>query len=94
MKELVEKVDNLIKKIDSLELINDIKILSNEIYKDKELLCLIEKYNNSFDKDLKKKIASNKLFHNYKCRERDLNLLIMGINQELKKINDKGKCLK
>jgi len=94
MEKLIEKVDNLIDKIDSLDLINDIKVLSEEIYKDDELLSLIEKYKLSLDKDLKNKIISNDLFRKYKHKETEVNLLIMGINQELGKISGRGMCQK
>lgn len=94
MEKLIEKVDNLITKIDDLDLIKRTKELEKEIESDKELLKLIEKYRITQDLELKEQIISNKLFSEYKHNEMELNLIIMGINQKLKKINNRSSCQK
>lgn len=94
MEELIEKVDNLINKIDSLDLINDIKYLNDKVMKDKKLLELIEKYQASQDVKIRDEIISNDLFRKYKHKESEVNFLIMGLNQELKKINGGRFCSK
>ena len=60
--------------------------------KDKKLLDLIKKYNETYDDKIKKQILENKLFSDYKDKETELNILILDINSKLKKISSKGKC--
>ena len=94
MNELIDLVDNLKTSLDERDEVKNIKELNKEISKDKDLLELIKKYNLTHDEELKSKILSNELFNKYKDNEIELNLLIMKINHELKKINVKKGCLK
>lgn len=59
---------------------------------DKELVQQIEKYNYSKDERIKEEILKNNVFREYKHQEAELNILILEINQELKKITKKDKC--
>ena len=92
MEELYIKIDNLKQALDDTETIKEIKRLTKKINKNKELLELIEKYNYTQDERIKEKIISNEEFREYKHHETELNLLILEINQELKKITKKDKC--
>lgn len=92
MEELYIKLDNLKQTLDDTETIKEIKRLTKKINKNKELLELIEKYNYTQDERIKEKIISNEEFREYKHQETELNLLILEINQELKKITKKDKC--
>lgn len=92
MEELYEKVNNLKDVLNDNEIIKEIKKLNKEIINDKILLGLIEKYNYTKDERIKQQIISNDLFQKYKHQETELNLLILEINQELKKITKKDKC--
>jgi cell fate (sporulation/competence/biofilm development) regulator YlbF (YheA/YmcA/DUF963 family) len=92
MEELYIKLDNLKQALDDTETIKEIKRLTKKINKNKELLELIEKYNYTQDERIKEKIISNEEFREYKHQETELNLLILEINQELKKITKKDKC--
>lgn len=92
MEDLIEKVDNLIDAIDNTKQVKEIKTVNEEIMKDKKLLDLIKKYNETYDDKIKKQILENKLFSDYKDKETELNILILGINSKLKKISSKGKC--
>ena len=94
MEKLIEKVENLKSSLDNTDIVKNVKSINEEIMKDKELLELIRKYNETFDEDIKKKIINHKLFLDYKHQETELNLLIMDINSKLKNINSKGKCSK
>lgn len=89
MNELMELVDNLKLSLDNTEEVKNIKKMNKEISKDIDLLEDIKKYNLTKDENLKKKIISNELFNKYKDNEIELNLLIMKINHELKKLNIK-----
>lgn len=94
MEELIEKVENLKTSLDTCDKVKRIKSINRKIMKDKELLNLIKKYNETMDEDIKKEIINHKLFLDYKHEETELNLLIMDINSRLKDINSKGKCSK
>lgn len=94
MNELIDLVDNLKESLDKTDEVKNIKALNKEISKDKDLLETIKKYNLTHDEKLKSKILSNELFNKYKDNEIELNLLIMKINHELKKISIKKGCLK
>lgn len=92
MEELIEKIDNLKDVLNRNEKVEKFSKLKKKIEKDKKLLELIEKYNTTQDENIKSKILSNEEFREYKRSETDVNLLILEINSELKKISDKGKC--
>jgi len=92
MEKLYEKLDNLKKILDEDEHIIKIKELTNKIMNDKELVQQIEKYNYSKDERIKEEILKNNVFREYKHHEAELNILILEINQELKKITKKDKC--
>lgn len=94
MNELIEKVESLKKSIDKTTEVQDLLRLNKEILKDKELLSKIKEYQVSQDERIKKEIIKHPLFLKYKEKETDLNILILKINQELKKLKDKGSCQK
>lgn len=94
MNELMDLVDNFKQSLDETNEVKNIKRLNKEISKDKELLNTIKEYNLTKNEKLKEKILSNELFNKYKDNEIELNLLIMKINSELKKISIKKGCLK
>lgn len=94
MNELIEKVENLKKSIDKTTEVQDLLCLNKEILKDKELLSKIKEYQVTQDERIKKEIIKHPLFLKYKEKETDLNILILKINQELKKLKDKGSCQK
>lgn len=92
MEELITKVDNLKKQLDKTKQVTDIKALNEKVKKDKQLLSLIHEYQMTKKENIKQEILKNKLFREYKEKETDLNILILEINQELKKITKKGNC--
>ena len=94
MNELIEKVENLKKSIDKTTEVQDLLRLNKEILKDQELLSKIKEYQVTQDERIKKEIIKHPLFLKYKEKETDLNILILKINQELKKLKDKGSCQK
>lgn len=94
MNELIEKVENLKRSIDKTTEVQELLRLNKEILKDKELLSKIKEYQETQDERIKKEIIKHPLFLKYKEKETDLNILILKINQELKKLKDKGSCQK
>ena len=94
MKELEEKVEELKKELEKDKRVKKIKELNKKLKKDQELLGLLERYHQG-EINLKGEILKNKLFQEYKVEETELNLLILEINQRLKKIQKKkGICHK
>ncbi len=92
MNELLDKLDNLKKELDKNKNIIRIRQLNEFIYQDKELFTLIKKYQETKNIQLKEKIFENTTFREYKQLENEVNLIILTIRQELKKISDRGSC--
>ena len=65
------------------ELINLVDDLKKDLDNTKEVKELLE---------LKEEILSNELFNKFKDKEINLNILIMSINKELKKIKGDKNC--
>ena len=93
MEELIEKIENLKEALDHTEQVKDYQAKKKEIMKEKELLEDIQKYQETQDETLKERIINHPLFREYKHSETECNMLILEINQKLKAIKDKGKCL-
>ena len=70
----------------------NIIILNKKIKDSKELQEKINKYKERLNNNLKEEIYNDSLYKEYKEAETNLNILILKINKELKKINSKGKC--
>ena len=94
MEEIMNKLDNLEKALDNLDLVKEIKELTVEVNKNKELKKLIEEYQLKPTEEIKRKIIANDLFSRYKEKETDINILILHINQKLKELNSEGKSCK
>ena len=92
MNELIDKINNLKNELNNTKEVQEIISINRLISQDKDLLDKINKYNLNKDERIKEEILKNKLFKEYKDKEIDLNILIMKINSELKKINSKGSC--
>lgn len=92
MEEFYNKVNNLIDRIDESILVKEIKELNKKVENDSELKELLEKYHLTKDDRIKEQIISNDLFQEFKSKETDLNILIMSINQKLKKIGNGRSC--
>ena len=94
MKELIEKVENLKKELDNSKEVKHIKELNSKINDNKELISLIEKYNETQNERIKEQIINNEFFREYKLSENEINYIILEINSKLKQISKKGSCSK
>ena len=94
MNELMEKVENLEKCLDSSSLVLSVQEVLSRVKKDKKLSSLLEEYSLTPREDLKNQILENDLFQEYKIKETELNLFIMELNSKLKKISKKGSCMR
>lgn len=92
MEKLIEQVEILKKSLDNTTEVKNIIILNKEIKDSKELQEKINKYKERLNNNLKEEIYNDSLYKEYKEAETNLNILILKINKELKKINSKGKC--
>ncbi len=92
MEELIEKIENIKKELDNSKEVIHIKELNNKIKDNKELLNLIEKYNNTQSESIKEEIIKNEFFREYKLSENEINYIILEINSKLKQISKKGSC--
>ena len=92
MEELMNRLDILIDSLDKLDSVKELKQMNQLIEKDQDLKELLEEYSKTNKKELKERIIQQKNFQNYKEKETEINLLIMKINQELKKISKNGEC--
>lgn len=92
MEKLIEQVEILKKSLDNTTEVKNIIILNKKIKDSKELQEKINKYKERLNNSLKEEIYNDSLYKEYKEAETNLNILILKINKELKKINSKGKC--
>lgn len=92
MEKLIEQVEILKKSLDNTTEVKKIIILNKKIKDSKELQEKINKYKERLNNNLKEEIYNDSLYKEYKEAETNLNILILKINKELKKINSKGKC--
>lgn len=93
MEKLIEKVNNLKSLLDESDEVIRIRELNKKL-DDEEFLRLIDEFKVTKNMEVKNKILSNEEFVEYKELENKINLLILKINQELKKISSKGKCFR
>ena len=63
----------------------------NDIYNDKDLISLINKYKEAEDETIKKEIYNNEKFMRYKRLENETNLLIMKLNKIFKEIGERDE---
>ena len=92
MEKLYETLDNLKKTLDDSETITKLKELHQKVISNKKIVSLIEQYNQTHDEKIKQEILKYPEYLEYKHQETELNILILEINQELKKITKKDKC--
>ncbi len=93
MKEIEDKIDNLINILDNNEYVKKIKELNTIIKDDKELMKLLEEYKYNKSDSLKRKILENENFKEYKTNETEINFIIMYLNKKLKEIQDGKECI-
>ena len=74
----------LLSDIKNSKLSFDIKESLKDIYNDKNLIELINKYKETGDETIKKEIYNNEKFMKYKRLENETNLLIMKLNKIFK----------
>ncbi len=63
----------------------------NDIYNDKDLISLINKYKEAEDETIKKEIYNNEKFMRYKRLENETNILIMKLNKIFKEIGERDE---
>lgn len=88
----MNKMDNLIEKLDESSLVLSLKESLEKVNNDQELKKLLEEYSNNPTNELKSKIIENSTFQEFKVRETELNIFIMELNKKLKTITKKGIC--
>ncbi len=92
MIELLEKIEDLKIELDKLDLFKELDIAKEKINSNEKLISKIKEYNNTYDKNLRMNIYSYDEIKNYKRLENEVNLLIISINNQLKRLQDKGSC--
>ena len=63
----------------------------NDIYNDKDLISLINKYKETGNETIKKEIYNNEKFMRYKRLENETNILIMKLNKIFKEIGERDE---
>lgn len=92
MEELIRQVANLKESLNNTTEVKTIIELNKTLATSKELQEKITNYKERINDSLKAEICQDEFYQKYKAAETDLNILILKINKELKKINSKGKC--
>lgn len=78
-----ESLDKIIKMIDSLSYVKELKILKVKILNDSDLKTKIKMYQKEESLALKKEILNNKDYKKYREAYQKLSFLIYKINHEL-----------
>ena len=81
----------LLLDIKNSKLAFNIKESLNDIYNDKDLINLINKYKETGNETIKKEIYNNEKFARYKRLENETNLLIMKLNKIFKEIGERDE---
>lgn len=81
----------LLLDIKNSKLAFNIKKSLNDIYNDKDLISLINKYKETGNETIKKEIYNNEKFMRYKRLENETNLLIMKLNKIFKEIGERDE---
>lgn len=81
----------LLSDIKNSKLSFDIKESLKDVYNDKNLIELINKYKETGDETIKKEIYNNEKFARYKRLENETNLLIMKLNSIFKELGDSNE---
>ena len=92
MEELIEKLEQLKKEISSLDIVEELHKRKDEVMNDSRLVEKIEEYKKHPEESLKKEIISSPSFLAYKETETEIDLLILKLNQEFKKIRKEYDC--
>ena len=92
MEELIEKLEQLKKEISSSDIAEELQKRKEEVMNDSSLVAKIEEYKKQPKESLKKEIISSPSFLAYKEMETEIDLLILQINQEFKKIRKSYDC--
>lgn len=93
MEEIYEKLYKLEAELDKLDLFKDLGIAYKKVNKNKELLSKIDEFNKTKDNNLRLDIYNYDEIKEYKRLENEVNLLILNINNKLKKINNERSCV-
>lgn len=92
MEELIEKLDNLKKSVYDTQEVQEYLQAKKVLFSDKLLIDKLERYHENFDIKLKEEIIKSPSFLTYKEKETAVNLLILEINQEFRKIKGNYHC--
>ncbi len=92
MNELYEKLDKVKAELDNLDIFKELDDSIKRVKDNKELMDKIDLYNRTKSNDLRLEIYNYDEIKEYKKLENEVNLLILGINNRLKKINNKRSC--
>lgn len=92
MEELIEKLDNLKKSVYDTQEVQEYLQAKKILFSDKLLIDKLERYHENFDIKLKEEIIKSPSFLTYKEKETAVNLLILEINQEFRKIKGNYHC--
>lgn len=92
MNELYQRINELKNNLDNESCIQDLIVSMEEIKNNEKLVSQIRAYNIKRSDELKRKILSNNEIIKYKHQETEVNLLILEIRKELKRITSKGGC--
>lgn len=83
--------EELLLDIKNSNLAFNIRKSLNDIYNDKDLISLINKYKETGNETIKKEIYNNEKFMRYKRLENETNLLIMKLNKIFKEIGERDE---
>ena len=93
MENLYKLTLDFLNSLDKEETVINLKENYNKLKSDTSLKNKIKKYQEKQDNKLLNEIEDNELYRIIKKNEAELGYIILEINNKLKEINSKGKCL-
>lgn len=92
MEELIEKLEQLKEEISKEPVVVSYLEEKKKVFEDSDFVSKVERYQHTRSGKLKEEIESSPSFLSYKEKETDVNVLIFGINQKFKKLNQNFDC--
>ena len=92
MEKVEIEVENLMRLLKDSTLVEEFLTWKEKVKENKELLLEIKQYQKTKDETVKKRLLQDKTYQMYLEKERDLRILLFGMNLRFQKLKEKKEC--